>query len=241
MSQRIRQPLQERSQETMLRILDAFEKLLRKRSYESISINDIAKEASTGAGSIYARFDGKRSILLAVHARLRDRVRRYFRALFNPATSVDESVEAAIERVIRGMFAWHRRHQNIIKTSLILDDADVYNGISVSFAPYSGQMALLLKARMPSLSDEEVLKAAIAILQITIASLQQRAIFGDIAPIGHALSDEEIVAIILAASLGQLSAITGQRGAKTAGVEHCARAADQKQCRLSGKPAGRSR
>jgi|GEM_PF-5967208 len=204
MSARIRQPLQERSQETMLRILDAFEKLLRNRSYDSISISDIAKEASTGASSIYARFDGKRSILLAVHARLRDRVRRYFRGLFNPAKLADESVEAAIERVIRGMFAWHLRNQNIIKTSLILDDADVYQGISVSFAPYSGQMSLLLKARMPMLSDADAMKAAIAILQITIAMLQQRAIFGAVAPIGHALPDEQLVAIILAACLGQL-------------------------------------
>lgn len=54
----------------MVRILDAFEKLLRKQAYEAITINDIASEAATGAGSIYARFDGKRSILLGVHARI---------------------------------------------------------------------------------------------------------------------------------------------------------------------------
>jgi len=207
MNGRIRKPLQERSQESMIRILNAFEKLLRQRPYAMITIADIAKESSTGAGTIYARFDGKRSILLAVHARLRDRVRRYFRALFNPATDAAESLEAAIERVIRGMFAWHRRHLGIIKTSLILDDADIYEGISLSFRPYSDQMAILLQARMPSLSHEAARNTSIAILQITIAVLQQRVIFEDTAPIGHELSDEQVVRMLLAAALGQLSGL----------------------------------
>ena len=55
MNERIREPRQDRSQATMERVLDAFEKLLRKSSYETITINDIAAESSTGAGSIYAR------------------------------------------------------------------------------------------------------------------------------------------------------------------------------------------
>lgn len=121
MNDRIHQPRQGRSQATMIRILDAFEKLLRKGAYETITINDIVTESSTGAGSIYARFDGKRSILLAVHARVRDRARRFFQALFDPETMAGESLEAAIERIARGMFAWHKRHRNVIKTSLLLD------------------------------------------------------------------------------------------------------------------------
>ena len=91
----------------MERVLDAFEKLLRKSSYETITINDIAAESSTGAGSIYARFDGKRSILLALHARTRDRARKYFQGLFNPAARTGESLEQAIERITRGMLSWH--------------------------------------------------------------------------------------------------------------------------------------
>ena len=53
----------------MGRIPDAFENLLRKGAYETITFNEIAKKSATGAGSIYARFGGKRSILLALHAR----------------------------------------------------------------------------------------------------------------------------------------------------------------------------
>jgi AcrR family transcriptional regulator len=204
MNDRIRQPRQDRSQASMERILDAFEKLLLKRSYETITINDIAAESSTGAGSIYARFDGKRSILLALHARTRDRARKYYMGLFNPATRVDESLEQAIERTTRGMLNWHKRQRSVIKTSLLLGDADIYDGISASFRPWSEQLALLLKARGADLSDNAALAAAIAILQVTTAALQQWVIFGSIAPVGHNVSEEQLVRIIKAAALGQV-------------------------------------
>jgi AcrR family transcriptional regulator len=204
LSERIRQPRQSRSQETMVRILDGFEKLLRKGGYETITINDLAKESSTGAGSIYARFDGKRSILLAVHARARDRARRYFHSLFNPAANADETLEAAVERMTLGMFLWHKRNRNVIKTSLLLDDADIYRGISTSFQPWNERLAQMLMAREPALPEAQAASAATAILQITTAALQQRVIFGGISPIGADLSDEDLVAALVAASMGQL-------------------------------------
>ena len=204
MSERIRQPRQNRSQESMVRILDAFEKLLRTGAYEQITINDIARESSTGVGSIYARFDGKRSILLAVHARARSRARRYFHALFNADLKIDESLEQAIERIVRGMFAWHRRHRNVIKTSLLLGDADIYQGISASFQPWNERLALMLRARDPEISQKVAATAATAILQITTASLQQWVIFSPVSPIGSDLTDVEFVAAMSAAALGQL-------------------------------------
>lgn len=204
MIERIREPRQGRSKASMIRVLDAYERLLREGAYETITINDIAKKSATGAGSIYARFDGKRSILLAVHARVRDRARRYFRALFNPAGRADETLHAAMERVTRGMFAWHKRHRNVIKTSLLLDDADIYRGISTSFQPWNAQLCELLRARGVVLPEAEALATATAILQITTAALQQWVIFGDIPPTGEELSDERLLAAIVASALGQL-------------------------------------
>ena len=203
-SERIRQPRQSRSQETMIRVLDAFEKLLRKAAYESITINDIARESATGAGSIYARFDGKQSILLAVHGRARARARRYFHALFNPEAKIEESLEAAIERIIRGMLAWHKRNRNVIKTSLLLDDADIYQAISASFRPWNERLALMLRARDARIPLAAALTASTAILQITTAALQQWVIFGEIPPIGADMSEEALVAAMVAAALGQL-------------------------------------
>ncbi len=190
----------------MERVLDAFEKLLRKSSYETITINDIAAASSTGAGSIYARFDGKQSILLALHARARDRARQYFETLFNPAARAGEDLDSAIERITRGMLNWHKRQRHIIKTSLLLNDADIYQGVSASFRPWSEHLAALLLSRGAALTQAGALAAAIAILQVTTAILQQWVIFGKVAPVGHRLTDEELVAVIKAAAFGQVQA-----------------------------------
>jgi AcrR family transcriptional regulator len=188
----------------MIRILDAFEKLLRKSAYETITIADITKESATGAGSIYARFDGKQSILLAVHARARGRARRYFHALFNPEAKTDESLEIAIKRITLGMLAWHKRNRNIIKTSLLLDDVDIYQAISASFQPWNERLAQLLRARDAAIPEAAASFAATAILQITTAALQQWVIFGKIPPIGAEMSEDEFVAALVSAALGQL-------------------------------------
>ncbi|WP_293883224.1 TetR/AcrR family transcriptional regulator [Sphingomonas sp.] len=192
----------------MARILDAFEKLLRNGSYESITINDIAIESATGAGSIYARFDGKRSILLALHARTRDRARRYFQILFDPNRKSDESLDVAIERITRGMFIWHKRRRSVIRTSVLLDDADLYLGISVSFGTWTEQLARLLIARGAALSDAQALDAAAAILQLSTAVLQQWVIFGRVPPVGRALSDASLISLIRIAALAQVRCVS---------------------------------
>lgn len=188
----------------MVRILDAFERLLRKADYEAITIADIARESSTGAGSIYARFADKQSILLAVHERARDRARRYFHALFNPEAKANESLEAAVERIIRGMFAWHKRNRNIIKTSLLLNDADIYRAISGSFQPWNERLAQLLRAREPAIAPGKAAHAATAILQIATATLQQMVIFGATSPVGADMPEDDLIIALVAASLGQL-------------------------------------
>ena len=188
----------------MERILDAFERLLRHGSYETITIADIAADSATGAGSIYARFDGKRSILLALHARTRDRARKYFQALFNPDVRTAEQVDAAVERVVRGMFVWHKRRRSVIRTSMLLDDADIYRGISTSFQTWNEQLARLLLARGAPLSDDQVLAVATAILQLTTAAFQQWAIFGNIAPVGNAVSEKALVGLVQVAAKAQV-------------------------------------
>lgn len=188
----------------MERILDAFEKLLRKGSYETITINDIAAASATGAGSIYARFDGKRSILLALHGRTRDRARKYFQALFNPDVKPNESLEDAVDRVVRGMFVWHKRRRSVIRTSMLLDDADIYAGISASFRVWNEQLSALLLSRGAPLSAGQAVAVATAILQLTTAALQQWVIFGATSPVGYAFSDEELVRMLRIAAMAQV-------------------------------------
>jgi AcrR family transcriptional regulator len=188
----------------MSRILDSFEGLLRTRPYEKLKINDIAREAKTGAGSIYARFRDKRSILLAVQDRLRSRAREHFAELYDPACWADTSLKRALERVIRGNLAWHRQHRNIIKSSLLMDDSDILEGISNAFAPVNLRFSFLIRYHLPNLSKAGSIDAAARILRVVMAVFHQMVIFGDIAATGHDLSDNELVRALVLSALAQV-------------------------------------
>jgi AcrR family transcriptional regulator len=196
----------------MTRILDAFEGLLRNRPYAQLMINDIAREAKTGAGSIYARFRDKRSILLAVQDRLRNRARDYFAELYDSGCWSDDSLEKALERVVRGNLAWHRQHRNIIKSSLLMDDHDILEAISNAFSPMNLKFALLIRHHMPALTKAAAIDSAARILRITMAVYHQMVIFGEITATGHNLSDSELVRTLVLSALAQVP--TPPRGRK---------------------------
>ncbi len=189
----------------MVRILDSFEKLLQKKPYELLTISDIAREAKTGASSIYARFRDKRSILLAVQDRFRMRARSYFDKLFTPECWADSCIEEALERVVRGHLRWFRSHQNIVKTSLLLDDRDILQGTANSIRPTNITFSLLLQHHMPNLASAGAIDAAAKILILMIAVLQQLIIFGDVAPTGYELSEDDLVSALVTSALAQLS------------------------------------
>jgi AcrR family transcriptional regulator len=188
----------------MTRILDAFEGLLRSRPYAQLMINDIAREAKTGASSIYARFRDKRSILLAVQDRLRERARSYFEELYNPDCWADTGLEAALERVVRGNLAWHRQNRNIIKSSLLMDDRDILEAISNAFSPVNLKFSLFLQHHDPKLKQAVAINAAARFLRMMLAVFHQMVIFGDVAATGHNLSDDELVRALVLAALAQL-------------------------------------
>ncbi len=188
----------------MTRILDAFEELLQTRSYAQLKINDIAREANTGAGSIYARFRDKRSILLAVQHRLRERARSYFDELYNPQCWADTCLENALERVVRGNMTILQQNRNLIKSSLLLDDRDILESISNAVSPTNVRFASLLQHHLPKLTKLSATNAAAKTLRVMTAVFHQMAIFGDIAATGYDLSDDELVRALVLSALAQL-------------------------------------
>ena len=64
-----RAPVQDRSRQTLERIVRAVETMLETRSFDSIGVDDIARRARCSTGSFYARFPSKDSLLPYVYAR----------------------------------------------------------------------------------------------------------------------------------------------------------------------------
>ncbi len=100
-------PSQERSKETLARFAEAAEELLREKSFEEISIQDIVKKAGRPIGSFYARFATKDALLPYLYERYDDTLESTFKARIArvdwDALSFPEACGAAVD-LLTGMY-----------------------------------------------------------------------------------------------------------------------------------------
>lgn len=91
---------QDRSRETQDRILRATERLLRRESFEAITVRRIVDEASTSIGSFYARFRDKDALLPVLFGEYETRLERRLRDL-RRSTAAASSLDDVAEHIVR--------------------------------------------------------------------------------------------------------------------------------------------
>jgi AcrR family transcriptional regulator len=95
-------PKQRRSQESLERILDVAETLIRERGFEAMTIAEVVERSDSSVGSLYGRFRNKLALLQAVQVRYHTRVESAIAAAFQGgSTPAGESLEDAARRVVR--------------------------------------------------------------------------------------------------------------------------------------------
>src|SRR5262245_32172454 len=97
-------PKQDRSEKTLLRLLDAAEELIGERGLEGLSIPEIVRRAGYSVGGFYARFADKNQLLRALEERFFLQVSARLDALVDARrwrdASVGELVEAAVGELV---------------------------------------------------------------------------------------------------------------------------------------------
>lgn len=105
----LKPPQQKRSRETLDRILDATERLLQDKEFESISIAEIVLAAEASTGAFYARFPTKEALLPALYERLTEQVRANRQIASDPDIWGERTLEHRVhmigERIVREMRA----------------------------------------------------------------------------------------------------------------------------------------
>jgi len=81
---RLRPPRQVRSRESQKRVLNAFAAMLAEQPFEKITMADLARRARVAVTSIYARFEDKRALVLALHERHFEETLRNMDTLLDP-------------------------------------------------------------------------------------------------------------------------------------------------------------
>ncbi len=110
--------IQKRSLQTQEKILSAAESLLRDNPYSELTIPLVAKTAKVSVGGLYARFESRDALLLAVHDRYRERRDQRIDNLVK-ASEVAVSLEESVASVTRLFVELHLEEAGILRSFII--------------------------------------------------------------------------------------------------------------------------
>jgi AcrR family transcriptional regulator len=103
----VRPPKQKRSQESLVRVIEASTRLLEERGFEAFTVQEVSQRADVSVGAIYARFGSKENLLRAVHRHSMEALREANEAVSaldgGPTQSAREAIVAAV-RTVAGIF-----------------------------------------------------------------------------------------------------------------------------------------
>lgn len=102
-----RQPVQQRGQQRIEKILDAADALFAEVGYDQATTNAIAARAKTSIGSVYQFFEDRQGILQALAQRYHKRLRAVHETALNPEAARLPLPEV-YDRVIRSLADFHR-------------------------------------------------------------------------------------------------------------------------------------
>ena len=108
-------PLQERSQQTLDRILSAAESLIREKGFDGTSVSEIASRADVSVGSFYARFRSKESLLQCLDERIWKESREKWDDLLSPNRWEGALIEDVVTEIVRVMVRGHRKYEHRLR------------------------------------------------------------------------------------------------------------------------------
>ncbi len=111
-------PRQQRSVETLNRLLDATEDLLNLREFEEITVAHIAAHAASSIGSFYARFSTKDDILIAVLERYQDQAEAEMAKLLASDSWDALDLESRARVFIQSMVGGCRKRRGVLQLQL---------------------------------------------------------------------------------------------------------------------------
>jgi AcrR family transcriptional regulator len=189
-------PRQRRSVETLERVLDAAESLIRERGFDNMTIAEVVQRSGSSVGSIYARFNNKIGLLQGVQVRYHTRVRNNLFAAFSGDHPKDESLEEAVVRIVEVMCRLVLSDPQLFRAFVVLavfDDGVRVRGEQAN-AERREKVMEILSAHRDEIKHPDAEKAARWTYSMLMAALRERVTYGERAELSGQFSDEDIIA-----------------------------------------------
>lgn len=143
-------PKQQRSRETLDRILEAATELLQEVGYDDMRIAEVGERACIGTASIYARVGSKYGLLLAVQARMVEQLDREAQALLAPLRHFDGPLDELVLRAVIVVGELFRSHEQLLRVFMARANTDATvtgHGSDSTLRLGDGFAAVLLERR----------------------------------------------------------------------------------------------
>lgn len=208
----IRAPRQDRSRQTMDRVLKALEELLDEKPFDRITMIELAQRSGTGTSSIYARFKDKRSLILGVHGRLAERVYPCLDRLFDFDRLEKKPLRKIIHANLASILRFYREHGQLVRAAVIVDAPYVYERQIRIYCFAADRLSSLLYERMPTTADrKDIDRAADFSVRLVTSIIHQIFIFKDFSLGRKPVTDRVLVDQMTVAIWATLQEVAGGR------------------------------
>ena len=116
MTDKIRDPIQERSRETMNRVLAAAAEILETKSFDELSVGEVVRRAGTSVGAFYGRFGDKESLLQALDERFFMEFERGIDALMEPSRWRGKPLAFIVRDLTRFLVETYGRERGVLRS-----------------------------------------------------------------------------------------------------------------------------
>ena len=188
-------PRQRRSHESLERILDTAESLIRERGFDNMTIAEVVQRSGSSVGSLYARFNNKIGLLRAVQLRYHARVQNDIFAAFSGDHPRDESLDVAVARIVTVLSRHVLNDPELFRAFVleaVFDDGVRAQGERTN-AQRRDKVVEVLLAHRAEIRHPDPEQAARWFYSACMALLRERITFGENAELSGALSDQVLV------------------------------------------------
>lgn len=180
----LRQPLQERSRRTLARLLDATERLLARRRFEEIAVEEIVRAAQTSVGAFYARFRDKDALLPALYARYDSALDARLQAAERrrQRTSASTDLEGTAAWIVREFLRAYREQTHLMRALALYARTHPGEIDAETRARRKRQHELFTRALLAHrtrIRHADPAQAVERALFFAVAALRDKALFGD--------------------------------------------------------------
>jgi len=203
-------PRQRRSRETFQRILRASRELITEGGIEAVTVQDVIARAGAGAGSFYARFDGREALIRYLHEEEWGEGERWWAEYLNPARWEGWSLASLVAEVTRVLVRTHFAREPILRALWTRAVARPADGIMERTAEWDASfvesLSALLVERREEIGHPRPERAArLAAFQL-LTNLRGHLFFPDSLVLESRFSLEELILELTRSVVGYLRA-----------------------------------